>query len=169
MPDGSFVVTGLAPGTYFLHVREGVWPPPKDVIPKVSTATVAVSDRDVTDVRVEPLPMVRATGRIIVDSAVRAALQPSTLKVSGVPVDYDGNPGPTRPGVVRSDLTFEFHAWPALGYVRVSPETEWTVAHVRLGGVDVTKTGIDFRAGRNITGLEVELVRGPSAMRLRGR
>jgi hypothetical protein len=169
-PDGTFTLTGLPPGTYFLHMREGVWPPPADAIPKVSVATVKVVDRDLTGVRVEPLPMVRATGRIIVDPAVRSSLRRSTIRVSGSPIDWQGNPGPQRWGIVRDDLTFEFRTWPARGYVRVFPETEWTVARVRVDGVDVTKSGIDFRAGRDVTGLEVELIHGPTAIRpTRGR
>jgi hypothetical protein len=169
-PDGTFTVTGLPPGTYFLHMREGVWPPPTDVIPKISVATVTVVDRDVTGVRVEPLPMVRATGRVIIDPAVRSSLRPSTIRVSGSPVDWQGNPGPQRAGIVRDDLSFEFRTWPARGYVRVFPETEWTVARVRLDGVDVTNSGIDFRAGREVTGLEVQLIHGPTAIRpTRGR
>jgi len=169
--DGTFALMGLPPGTYFLHMREGAWPPPHDVIPKVSVATVTVVDRDMTGVRVEPLPMVRATGRVIVaDPAVRSSFQPAAVSVSGVPSDFEGNPGPTRPGAVRPDLTFEFHAWPAHGHIRVSPATEWTVARVRLDGVDVTNSGIDFRSGRDITGLEVELLHAPTVIRrARGR
>jgi hypothetical protein len=161
-PDGTFALAGLPPGTYFLHMREGVWPPPRDVIPKVSVAKVTVVDRDVTGVRVEPMPMVRATGRIIVDPAIRASFQRSTIQVVASPFDWQGNPGPNRPGTLRDDLTFEFRTWPALGYVRVLPESQWIVARVRLNGVDVTNTGIDFRAGQEISGLEVDLIKGPS-------
>ncbi len=164
-PDGTFALAGLPPGTYFLHMREGVWPPPRDIIPRVSVATVKVVDHDVSNVRVDPLTMVRVTGRIIVDPAVRPSLHPSSISVAAVPIDFDGNPGPTRPGVVRPDLTFEFHAWPGRGYVRVSPATEWTVTRVRLDGVDVTHRGIDFRAGRDLSGLEVDLAHSPSVIR----
>ena len=160
--DGAFAVAGLPPGTYFLHMREGVWPPPRDVIPRVSVAKVRVVDRDVTGVRVEPQQMVRATGRIVVDPAVRASMQPSTIQVAASPVDWQGNPGPSRPGVVRDDLTFEFRVWPALGHVRVFPESEWIVSRVRFKGADVTEAGIDFRVGQDVTGLEVHLTKGPS-------
>jgi hypothetical protein len=72
------------------------------------------------------------------------------------------NRAPNRPGTLRDDLTFEFRTWPAFGYVRVFPESEWIVERVRLNGVDVTNTGIDFRAGRDITGLEIDLIKGQS-------
>lgn len=155
--DGTFVVVGVPPGTYHLHLREGQWPPPRDVIPKVSVATVVVSDGDVTRVRVLPIGMVKATGRVILTPSQRGLLA-SGITVSGVPVDADGNPGPTRPGTVREDLTFEFRAWPARGYVRVFVgRQEWTTKAVRLNGIDLGDRDIDFQAGKDISGLEVEL------------
>lgn len=159
-PDGTFTVGGLSPGTYFLHMREGVWPPPRDAIPKVSVATVTVADHDVLDVRVQPLPMVRATGRIIIDPALRSSLPPD-IRIGSTPFDFQGNPGPSRSGIVRGDLTFEFHAWPRPAYVVVASRSGWSIARVRLNGVDVTQTGIDFRAGRDVTGLEIELTKAP--------
>jgi len=160
-PDGTFALAGMPPGTYFLHMREGVWPPPRDVIPKISVAKVTVVNDDVSAVRVAPLPMVLASGRIVVAAADRASLQPSTLHVSAAPIDFDGNPGPDRGGVLLDDLTFELRTWPGPHYIRVLPESQWTVTRVRVNGVDVTNTGIDFQAGREVTGLEIELIKGP--------
>jgi hypothetical protein len=156
-PDGSFVIMGLPPGTYHLHLREGQWPPPHDVIPKVSVARVTVTDGDVTRVRVVPIGMVKATGRLILDSSQRSMLS-SGITVSGSPTDSDGNPGPQRAGTVRDDLTFEFRTWPGPGYIRVFVgRQEWTTRAVRLNGVDIGNRDIDFQAGKEISGLEVEL------------
>jgi hypothetical protein len=160
--DGTFLLAGLPPGTYFLQMREGAWPPPLNVIPKVSGAKVAVVDSDVTNIRVTPIEMVRATGHLLVDPAARPSLQPSTIEVAASPVDFNGNPGPQRPGLVRDDLTFEFRTWPSVGYIRVfigSPE--WILKGVRLNGVDVTDKDIDFRPGQEISGLEIEVIRRP--------
>lgn len=158
--DGAFAVAALQPGTYFLQYRETPWPPPRGTIPKVSQAKVMVDGADVTNVRVVPLEMVRATGRVIVDASYRASLVPSTVRVSAFPVPSDGNPGPQHPGNVRDDLTFDFRTWPLPGRVRVTIDSpQWTLKAVRLGGVDITDTTIEFVQGKEITGLEVELVR----------
>lgn len=155
--NGSFVLIGVPPGTYYLQLREGQWPPPRDVIPKVSGAKVMVSDGDVTGVRVMPIEMVKATGRLLLGTAPRSLLS-SGIQVSAAPVDWDGNPGPTRAGTVRDDLTFEFRSWPGPRYIRVSVgRQEWTTKAVRLNGVDIGERDIDFQAGREISGLEVEL------------
>ena len=160
LPDGTFRVGGVPPGTYFFAYRESAWPPPRDIIPKVSQATVVVDESDVAGVRVMPLQMVRATGRVVVDPALRASVPHAATRVSAFPVPVDGNPGPGRGGQVQQDLTFEFRTWPMPGKVRVFIEAPgWTVKAVRLNGTDITDKAIDFVQGKEITGLEIELVR----------
>jgi hypothetical protein len=160
--DGAFALPGMPPGTYFLQMREGPWPPPRDLeTPLISGARVVVDGKDVTNVRVVPIRMVRATGRIIVDPAVRAMLQPSTISVAANPVSFDGNPGPQRAGTVTKDLTFEFRTWPGRGWVRVGLESgQWKVKSIRYKGTDLTSEGaIDFVEGQDISDIEIELIR----------
>lgn len=159
-PDGSFLLPGLPPGTYFLQYREGPWPPPRDATPLVSGAKVVLDGKDLADVRVKPIHMVRATGRVLVAPALRASLQPSAVTVSAFPVIADGNPGPQRPGRLQDDLSFAFATWPGPGHVRVSFDASgWQVKAVRYKGADVTDTGIDFTEGQEVAGIEIELVR----------
>jgi hypothetical protein len=159
--SGAFSIAGVAPGTYFLRFSEGPWPPPRSVeIPLISGATVVVADTDVTNIRVRPIHMVRGTGRVIIDPASRARFRPDAFTVGSTPIDFEGNPGPQRPGVLREDLTFEFRTWPGPGRVRELPEDgDWMIASVHYRGADVTRTGIDFVQGVVISGIEVELAR----------
>jgi hypothetical protein len=157
--DGTFTVRGLQPGTYYLHYREGAWPPPRGVVPKISGATVIASGLDVGDVRVVPIPMVRGIGRVLVDAAARPSLNLSQIRVAGVPVDFSGNPGPQLPGTVSEDSTFAFKTWPSLGRIRIDGlPTGWQVGTIRVNGVEA-KT-VEFVAGKDVTGIEIEL-RGP--------
>jgi hypothetical protein len=159
--DGTFRAPGLQPGTYFLQFREGQWPPPRGVIPVVSQAKVTIIDADVTGVRVVPLTMVRASGRLIMGGADRAALDVRRVSIGATPDPFDGNPGPQRPGSPREDLTFEFQTWPIPGRVRVIiEEPGWVVKAIRRNGVDITNKPIDFVQGQEITGLEVVIARG---------
>jgi hypothetical protein len=166
-PSGTFVVPNLPKGSYCLSVHEGAWPPPRDEIPMgILGARVTIVDRDVPNVRVEAIHMVKATGRLVVDPADWATLQPASLKVAAVPMSADCTPGPQRPGTIRDDLTFEFLTWPGRGTVyltRVSLNDVPTA--VRLDGVEVTKEGIDFRQGQDITGLEITIPKGALASR----
>ena len=102
--------------------------------------------------------MVQATGRVVIDPKLRGQFDPASVTVGASPLNFEGNPGPQRPGRLRDDLTFEFRTWPAQGIVRVSPEHGiWTVKAVRCNGAEVTRTGIDFRQGETIAGIEIEL------------
>ena len=158
--DGTFIAPGLPPGTYFLQFHESAWPPARGEVPLVSGAKVILAGEDVTGVRVIPILMVRATGRLILDPATRSALSPSAVHVGASPVDFDGNPGPQQPGTVNADLTFEFRTWPSAGRIRVQLPPGWSVKAIRLNGIDVTDKPIDFVEGRVVSGLEIELVRG---------
>ena len=160
--DGTFAAPALSPGTYFLEFHEGAWPPPHDVIPKVSGAKAVVAGGGVTNVRVVPIEMVHVTGRLVVDPLDRASLQPSMIQIAASPVNFDGNPGPQRPGNVHDDLTFEFRTWPSAGKIRAFFQgREWPIKAIRLHGVDVTSTLIDFIEGREMSGIEIELVKPP--------
>jgi hypothetical protein len=155
-PDGTLALGGFPPGTYYLQFREGPWPGPRDEVPLVSAATVVVDGQDVTGVRVVPIHPVRAEGRLVVNAADRSQL-PADLTVG---VLQEGNAGPLSYGKVQPDLSFAFDAWPLRGRVRVLPENgPWRILHVRYRGADVTDTGIDFKEGEHVTGVEIEVAR----------
>jgi hypothetical protein len=159
-PDGRFTVSGLQPGTYYFHYRESQWPPPRDVMPKVSGATVELKGPDVANVRVLPIPVVRGSGRLIVDPASRSSLKLAAITVVGVPDDFSGNPGPQRADPLTDDLTFAFKTWPSVGRIRVSGlPPNWVVRSIRVNGTDVTHDTIAFTAGKDLTGIEVEVVK----------
>jgi len=158
--DGTFALAAVPPGTYFLQMREGQWPPPRDVeTPLISGATVVVDGKDVVGVKVRPIHMAHASGHLVIDPAVRATLDPSSIRVSAVPLNFEGNPGPEHPGTVRGDLTFDFRTWPGPHAVRVSTGSQaWTVKAIRYKAADVTASGIDFKDGEEVAGIEIELV-----------
>jgi hypothetical protein len=72
--------------------------------------------------------------------------------------DFNGNPGPQLRGTVNDDLTFEFKTWPSIGRIRVDGlPAGWKLGTIRLNGVEA-KT-MEFTAGKDVTGIEIELTR----------
>ena len=53
-PDGSFMLTALPPGTYFLAFHESGWPPPRGEVPLISNEKIIVNGQDLAGVRVAP-------------------------------------------------------------------------------------------------------------------
>lgn len=157
--DGTFGFAGFPPGTYFLQFRETKWPPARGENVLVSGAKVVVTNGDVTGVRVRPIHLVHAEGRLIAPAEFTARL-PADLTVSTWPVNVDGNPGPHPPSHINEDLTFSLDSWPGLVWMRVLPEdTGWQITHVRYHGADVTDSGIDFKEGQPVLGIEIEIGR----------
>ena len=156
--DGTFLAPGLQPGTYHLRFHESQLTRRETLI--LSGATVTLDNADITNVRVLPIRSVSVTGRLIVESGARGAPLPAAIRIGASPIDFDGNPGPLQPGTVNDDLTFQFTTWPSLGKVRVTlPSNEWSVKAITLNGRDVNDKPIEFVAGKQVTGLEIELAR----------
>ena len=101
-------------------------------------------------------------GRIVIDPEARKLLVPATIHVSGFP-EIDGMPGPMGAPITNDDLSFAFEAWPGANFVRVTLDAPgWVVKAIRYSGIDVMKIPILFKAGQEISGIEVEVARaGP--------
>jgi len=158
-PDGTFTVSGLAPGTYTLRTQR--MGPPVDG-PEIAMATVTVAGDDITDVQLVATKPSTLTGRIIVDPAA-ASLLPRTLTIGAFPASFTGMPMPSPPPArMADDYTFELKSPPGVMRLSLSsgfgPQaTGWSIRSVRVNGVDVTDAGIEFKPNEDITGVEVEL------------
>jgi hypothetical protein len=149
-PDGTFAFANLAPGDYTLRARL------TGAKPEFADLNIAVAGVDLTDVRLITVPPSSATGRIVVDAAAAQLLASATLSV--IPVDPSGrNPG-SVPARVGDDLTFTVQAAAGLMQLLVIGQPAgFGVRAIRVGGVEVTDSGVEFKPGRDISGLEIEL------------
>ena len=157
-PDGSFIVTGLAPGTYMLRTQR-MGPPGEG--PETGMATVTITGDDVPNVVMIAAKPSILTGRIVVDPSALASLPP-VLMIGVQPAEFIGIPAPPPPPArVADDFTFETKSPP--GRMRVTlggmgpPPAGWAVRAVRVNGVDVTDAGIEIQPAEDVTGVELEL------------
>ena len=154
-PDGTFSLAGLAPGDYLLRANIGM---PADGGPQFATAEISVNGDDVSGVRLVASKMIVATGRIVVQDAASAQSLKLPIRLMPAPVNPDDMMfGAGAGGTVKDDFTFELRVQP--GRFRVmsgSPMPGWTIRAVRQNGVDVTDSGIEFMAGGDASGIEVE-------------
>jgi len=152
-PDGSFVVSGLAPGRYLLQVRG------MSADGETASQEVTVNGDDINDVRLVASKPSVVTGRILVDPAAAQALRPSTLRLGLQPVQMEMMMmGGYAPAVVKDDLSFELKASP--GQLRVTlmgPTPGWSIRSVRYHGTDITDSGMEFRPSEDIADVEVEV------------
>jgi hypothetical protein len=158
-PDGTFTVSGLAPGSYTLRAqRMG----PLTDGPETATATITVTGDDIADVQLVAAKPSTLTGRIVVEPAAASSL-PRSLMITAFPASVTGAPAPPPPPArMTDDFTFQIKSTPgvmrlALGGGFGAPQTGWFIRSVRLNGVDVTDAGIEFKPNEDIDGVEVEL------------
>jgi hypothetical protein len=153
-PDGTFTINGLAPGNYLLQTQGG-----RSMDDEAASAEVTINGDDVNGIRLVGSKPSTASGRVVVDAAAAQSLRPSTLRLQVQPLVFDGPMmGTMGPAAVNDDLTFELKTRPGRMKVALAgPAPGWTIRAVRYRGVDVTDSGIEFRANEDITEIEVEL------------
>src|SRR5262249_32322875 len=133
-----------------------------DGVPQVATADVTVNGEDVDGVRLSVTRMIVVSGRIVVaDPAAAQTLRPNNLRLMPSPATPDDSMfmmGPGPGGTVKEDFSFEMRTMPGKMVIRVAgPMQGWQMKAVRLNGLDVTDSGIDFTPGSDVSGIEVEL------------
>jgi len=97
----------------------------------------------------------KISGRIVAEQA-DVPLVPPRLMLA--PVAQGAVMFSDQSGQARGDLTFELKAPP--GLYRLQTQTmppPWAIRAVKVGGVDVTDTGIEVKPGRDVTGVELDV------------
>jgi hypothetical protein len=158
-PDGSFAVSGVAPGEYQLRAMS-IGAGPGTAEASVATVTVAGGE-DINGVVLLPQRPATALGRITVtppDSTGK--LTPSDVRLMATPVVPSGPMfmGGGAPPTVRADWSFEMQVTPGVMNIRANvPIPGWSIKSVRHNGTDVTDSGIDFGSGGTVEGIEIEM------------
>jgi hypothetical protein len=160
-PDGTFIVPSVAPGEYVLQAA--IDPGAPGSPPRFARATVNVNGRDLSDVILAPEKPSIVSGHVVFDSASTGTLQLPTLRISASPVQSGVMFVPTGPPAqLKEDLSFQLEVSPGKLTIRpVGMTGEWVLKSVRLNGADVTDSGIEFRSGQPVDGIEIEITNRP--------
>jgi len=152
-PDGTFTLSGLAPGDYVLNAMQMGNPQESEV----ATTKLTVATEDITGIQLVGAKPITARGRVIVDPAAASSLPPR-LMLQAFPVQMMPMMGPRMPAPVQDDMTFELKSPPGLFRVNLMPAgMGWAIRSVRVSGTDVTDTGLEIKGNEDVSGLEVEL------------
>src|SRR5207253_7536315 len=110
-PDGSFSLSGLAPGDYTLSATTQAG---FGEAPESASAQVTLAGQDVDGVQLLAAKLSQLTGRIVTaDAASAQSLQPGALRLALTPKDPEPIIGPGGgPGRINDDLTFVLQSRP---------------------------------------------------------
>lgn len=162
--DGTFEVTGLAPGTYQLSASASDGFFGGDPDREFALQTVSVGGEPVRGLTLALAPGGVARGRVVFQGTPPADL--GGFRLMARPTDDERRPmmGGGRPPALGADGSFELTGlvgrqvitWINSG---AGPLQGWGVKAVLVGGRDVQDSGIDFAPGRAVSGIEVVMSR----------
>jgi hypothetical protein len=157
-PDGSFRITGVAPGEYDITLSV---PNPETGEEEAASANVSVNGVDVTGVNLVVVAGARVTGTIVADGG-----GPLPFPARGVRLSTAYPPGVVVPfrirsaggATIREDWSFELKGLDGPRTFRVTGlPAGWMVKSARLDGRDITDSGMDFRGTEDVSGIQVVL------------
>jgi hypothetical protein len=169
--DGNFSIPNVGPGDYTLTVRSVriITSDGGDTMmfratiaggsdgsdSETASVPVVVAGEDLSNVVIITSKGATAAGRIAFEGG---APPPATgARITSVATDADG-PGMMAAGgaAVKEDGSFQLKGLSGRRLLRVSAlPSGWTLKSVRLNGDDVTDSGVEFKSGQDISGLEL--------------
>jgi protocatechuate 3,4-dioxygenase beta subunit len=172
--NGNFTISNVSPGEYTLQTRAlqimtsgggdnmmftarvGIGADGGEA--ESGSLPVTVAGEDLSNVVIVTSKGATASGHVTFEGGAK----PTTLtniRVTASPVEMEGPMmGFAGPGSVKADGTFELRGLSGTRIVRAAGlPPGWMLKSVRVNGNDVTDSGIDFKAGEAVTGMEVVL------------
>jgi hypothetical protein len=151
-PDGTFIISNLAPGEYVFHLNTGDGDDAES-----ASVPVTLSSEDVAGVNVVTARPSLITGQVLLNGQAPAALRPGEFGVFARPASSASVTfGRWGMGAVKDDWTFELRAMEGPVLLRPTRTPDgWMLESVLLGGADVTDTGIPLRPGEGVEGVQV--------------
>ena len=158
-PDGTFSVSGIAPGEYTLRAQ--AFNGGRDT--EIAMAKITATGDDINDVQLVAAKPSTATGRILMDPAAASTI-PQGLMLFPMPMEPGVMPMGIAPTRISDDGSFELKAAPGRTRINMGGAPGWTLRSIRLNGIDVTDAGFDFKPNEDISGIEIEITNKVTAI-----
>ncbi|PYR93467.1 MAG: hypothetical protein DMF84_08645 [Acidobacteria bacterium] len=178
--DGQFTISGVTPGEYTLQLRSagammtevgggamffamnvnGPGEPPAgpQAEPEFASVPVSVSGEDINNLVVVSTHGAKAAGRISFEGDVKPEGL-TAIRVTAPSADQEGGPMIGIGGAqVKENGSFELSGLTGTRLFRAGALPKgWFFNSVRVEGRDVTDTGIEFKPGEDVSGIEIAL------------
>ena len=157
-PDGTFILSNVAPGSYTLMATSG-GPGRRGGGENVEMGSlpIAVAGEDLTGVTVVTSLGATLTGSVTSAQGSTAEIQTAGLRITAQPVPFERTMG-NRPARVDADGTFTLTNLFGPRLIRVTglPQA-WALEAVIVAGSDVTDRLVDFQPNDEVTDAQIVL------------
>ena len=178
--DGAFTLNGVPPGEYMLQASAVQVMTSSDggntmvfrmtggaggSDSEFGSVPLGVAGDDIANIVLVTAKGATALGRLTFEDGAKPASL-GTIRISAPSADTGGPLAATAGGAsttVKPEGIFELKGLAGTRLIRaLNLPPGWVLKSVRLNGVDVTDTGVEFRSGQNVEGLEVVLSNRPT-------
>jgi protocatechuate 3,4-dioxygenase beta subunit len=174
--NGNFTLNSMGPGDYNLQTMnmqimtsDGggdtmafrvTMGGPEGGESEFGSAPVTVSGDDVTNVIILTSKGATAAGRVTYEGGSKPNA-PAPIRITAASADAAGPMmmgGAGGSGAVKDDGTFELKGLGGTRLIRAANlPPGWILKSIQVNGVDITDTGMEFKAGEAITGIDIVL------------
>ena len=160
-PDGTFQISGLAPGSYTLNVQPMRMGPNVDPNPEIGRLDVTVSGGDLENLLIVAARGGIVRGHVVTDDGTPPPFKPQQFRVFANPADPDQQMfgGGSQPKV-NDDFTFEITGLADRVLIMASVDAmggSWSLKHVFREGTDLIDRGLDVPPGTVVEDIQLVL------------
>jgi protocatechuate 3,4-dioxygenase beta subunit len=161
-PDGSFTLTGIAPGELSIDVRPV--PRPGATGGEFASMPIVVSGADISNVRIVTGKGALISGRVVFEgTSPRTAPGGNPLRVFPAPADPSrpflsfGGSDPLTNGVLDDSGAFQLSGSAGRVFLTVSAGPSWVMKSVTLDGEDITDEPLDLTGKQSVSGVVIRM------------
>jgi hypothetical protein len=156
--DGSFQLTGLAPGSYNITARPMSPPAP---LQEVAQGQLTVANEDIDNIVLVLSYGAIARGTVTTDEGTPLPLTPQMVRIMATPADPSPASMVGPPPNINDDWTFEMSGLFDRRFIRASlaDAGDWFLKGVYYRDQDVTDAPFDFVPGQTLEGFQVVFTR----------
>ena len=168
--DGTFTISSVAPGDYTLNVTSMRFITSGDgdtMMFRTSIAggdgggaetaslPISVAGEDLNNLLIMTSKGGTASGRLIFEGGAKPPAA-TGVRITAAAADMDSPMMGSSPATAKEDGSFELKGLSGRRVIRAANlPAGWIVKAVHVNGDDVTDTGVEFKSGQEVTGVEI--------------
>jgi protocatechuate 3,4-dioxygenase beta subunit len=159
--DGSFAISGIAPGEHSIEVRP--IPRPGGAGGEFASVSVTVAGTDISGLRIVTGKGATVSGRVVFEGTASRS-SPTPLRVFPMPADpsstpilFAGGADPLANGVLDDNGNFQLAASSGRIFLTVTAPPAWVVKSMTMDGEDITDQPLELTGKSSLSGIVIRL------------
>ncbi len=160
--DGTFAVSGIAPGEHSIDVRPQVRSGESGA--EYASVPIVVSGSDISGLRIVTGKSASISGRVLFEGTASRDGGPTPPRVMAMPVDSSSRPiffpigaDPLSNGALDENGNFQLGAASGRIFLNVLAPPTWVIKSITLDGNDITDEPLELTGKQSVAGLVIRM------------